>query len=157
MSRCGGVCGQEVRGSTQSGAVLSSGAESGTFGSSRVSLLGARRERMSDRTFTFSSGVLTPAYDTHRVVYSTAAAGFNHRGLILHSINKESLLSATFAFASLSPLRLSRPFIKCCYVSRGSVSSCSALLCPVCQLLPLTQPLGASSSADVLHKEAHRN
>lgn len=45
---------------------------------------------------------------------------------------------------------------ECLAAPRASVSSYSALLFPVCQLLPVTQPPGASSSADVLNNEAQR-
>lgn len=56
-----------------------------------------KKRATSDRTFTFSSGVLTPVYDTHRVVYSAAAAGFNR---INSSFYKQSLSSLQL---SLSP------------------------------------------------------
>lgn len=145
--------------SSWSGAVLSSGAEADTLCSSRISVRGdteARRAHETDGGLHFYRP-LTVCW--RRIVVSHA------------EIKSPRIKSSFWGHCRVSPLcdfhlhpslsLSSSSSLGCGFkysdAPRGLVSSYSALLFPVCQLLPLTQPSGASFSADVLRKKAHGN
>ena len=130
---------------------------------------GRRRSATSDLTFYLPlHSVLTLACDRDRF----GVCFFLFFFFFFFFLNKEGSLAVLVGIkitASFWTLRRVCPSLR-------SVSLSSSLRCglnvltlpgvqsllivrssfPVCQLLPVTQPSGASSSADVLHKEAHK-
>lgn len=128
--------------SRQSGAVLSSGAEADTLRSSRIPQRADTRRATPDGTF--FSFLVFYYLQIPEIVLTWKT-----------QTNKNKILSR---FKSSFWARWRFPFglaLSVLTLLLGSFSSYSALLSPVPQLLPLTQPSGASPSDDVLGEETH--
>lgn len=126
--------------SRQSGAVLCSGAEADTLRSSRIPQRADTRGATPDGTF-FSFLVFNTLQIPEIVLTRKTQTNKNK---ILSRFKSSSWARFPFGLA-LNVLTL----------LLRSLSSYSALLSPVSQLLPLTQPSGASPSDDVLGEETH--
>lgn len=151
MSRCGKSLG--------SGAVLSPRVLKRTLCSSRISVRGDTEARRAHETDGGLHFYLPLTVCWRRIVVAHAEIKSPRIKSSFWRHCRVSSLSLTLSPAPESPPPLSLSSAGCGFkysdAPQGLDSSYSALLFPVCQLLPLTQPSGASFSADVLCKEAH--
>lgn len=129
--------------SRQSGAVLSSGAEADTLRSSRIP---QRADTHGERRRTALS-CLSCFFNTLQIpqIVLTWKTQTNKNKIL-------SRFKSSFWARWRFPLGLALSVMT---LLLGSLSSYSALLSPVSQLLPLTQPSGASPNDDVLGEETH--